>query len=460
MMFRKIELWVVALLCVVFSIVLIGYGALLKQELTEGKKYPFLQKTALLIAEIPENIKNLPRYFNPDLDLETKKSVNKASFADKPRFKRFIKTEREALLLLPRYDGNLKRSVVEIIDLNDFSVLHTFKPDISEINGKTDATRVEFRSLETNSNPKRYEMQHPILEDNGDLTFHGNKAPQVKIDFCGKLLWVNDDHVFHHSIEKDQEGNYWVPAKLFPYAVKKELIGEEYGNYEDDAIVQISPEGKVVYRKSVSEILIENNYKSFLFAQRTSYFHDPVHLNDIQPALQDGTYWKQGDVFLSLKKIAMILHFRPSTNKLVNVITGNFFNQHDIDIISDREISIFNNNVLHAKHNKNLITNNKILIYNFETKQFSEKFASGMKKNKIKTISQGLSDILKDGSMLVEEQNYGRILFFNSEGKLEWEFVNRADNNKMYRVKWSRIIEDKNLIKKTKLMIRDSKCSN
>jgi len=31
--FKKIEIWIVALLCVVFFLVLIGYGAILRHEL-------------------------------------------------------------------------------------------------------------------------------------------------------------------------------------------------------------------------------------------------------------------------------------------------------------------------------------------------------------------------------------------------------------------------------------------
>ena len=29
--------------------------------------------------------------------------------------------------------------------------------------------------------------------------------------------------------------------------------------------------------------------------------------------------------------------------------------------------------------------------------------------------------------MLVEEQNHGRIIFFNKDGKKEWEYINKDD---------------------------------
>ena len=71
---------------------------------------------------------------------------------------------------------------------------------------------------------------------------------------------------------------------------------------------------------------------------------DPIHLNDIEPALYDSKYWKKGDLFLSSRHQSAIIHYRPEINKVINYLTGPFSQQHDVDIISDEEISIFDNN--------------------------------------------------------------------------------------------------------------------
>ena len=448
-MFRKIELWVVALLFVIFLIVLICYGAILREELKPNKTRDwYLQKIALHIAEIPKNTRDIifSRLVLPD------------KHANKPRFKRFIQTEREELLLLARHNGDLKRGVVEIVDLNGFSVLHTFKPDFDEINNQTDTSRIVFKKLKTDNRPDRYLMKHPILLNNGDLVFHSD-SPLVKIDYCSKLLWVNDNNNYHHSNNIDHEGNYWVPSRMYPYAVDKEIVSDQYGKYIDDSIAKISPNGKILYQKSVSQILIEHGYKSLIFGI-DSYYRDPIHLNDIEPALNDGPFWNRGDVFLSLRDRSLILHYRPQSNQLINLISGPFLKQHDVDIISDKEISIFNNNNINTFRGDMNLSNSEVVIYNFENNQFSQKFANSMAENNVITETQGLSDILKDGSLMVEEQNYGRILFFNSEGKLEWEFINKAANNKIYFVSWSRIIDDIKLINNIKEIIQNTTCSN
>ena len=81
-----------------------------------------------------------------------------------------------------------------------------------------------------------------------------------------------------------------------------------------------------------------------------------------------------------------------------------------------------------------------------------------MKENDVNAKTEGLADILKDGSMMVEDTDNGRIVFFNFDGEIEWEFVNKADNNKVYTVSWSRIVEDKNLIKNIKQKIQNTTC--
>ena len=61
---------------------------------------------------------------------------NKGPYLDKPpllfkhknkKFKQFIENKRDALLILPRYDHSTSRSVVEVIDLNNFEILHSYQ---------------------------------------------------------------------------------------------------------------------------------------------------------------------------------------------------------------------------------------------------------------------------------------------------------------------------------------------
>lgn len=429
---------------------MIGFGAIVKYNYDGGEKYQFLQKSVMLIAEVPINIRKMIKHrtLNFDRPLELKKHK------DKKRFEQFIENKRNALLVLPRYEYSLSRAVLDIIDLNNFEIIHTYKHDIDEMNNQVTNTK-EFSRIKIDDSTIRFEYRHPLLLEDGSIISDSDYSVEFKIDFCSNLQWINDEEIFHHSKMLDYEGNIWVGGQMNPKSkyVKKYSIE----NFQDDSIIKINTHGKILFNKSVSEILIENNIVADNFALTSSLSNqlDPIHLNDIEPAFTDTEYWKRGDVFISIRHQSSIIHYRPSTNKVINYITGPFAQQHDVDIISDKEISIFNNNNFFADNEYS-----EVVIYNFETKKFRKLFNDQLQKENFKTFWQGLSHTFKDGSLMVEEQDHGRIILFNNKGEKEWEFVNKDKNGDIGFVTWSRVIEDEIFINNFKSMVKNKQCLN
>ena len=130
---------------------------------------------------------------------------------------------------------------------------------------------------------------------------------------------LNDSDRFHHSIEEDSDGNVWISTYKFPYSLPSNYVGDNFENFYDDTLVKISPKGIVLYEKPISEIFIENGLEYLLFSVGNSQFNmDPIHINDIQPVLEDSNYWKKGDLFLSPRQLNAIIHYRPNTNKVIS----------------------------------------------------------------------------------------------------------------------------------------------
>jgi len=428
----------------------IGFGGLLKYHYAGGERFQFLQNIAVTIAEVPYKI----RFVIENKTINFNKLPYLDKNKDKERFKQFIGNERNALLVLPRYEHSLGRSVVDIIDLNDFEVIHTYKHDIREMNSKVKNID-KFPRINVDHSPRRFRYDHPIVLDDGSLISFSKNQPIFKIDFCSKLEWINDEEMFHHGQNLDRNGDIWVIARIDPQS--RYVSRYYYDEYWDDAIVKIDVNGNILYKKSVTEILIENDVvlETFVFNNYISKQYDPIHLNDIEPAFQNTEYWKKDDLFLSIRDQNAIVHYRPSTNKVLNVITGPFIGQHDVDIISDKEISIFNNNRF-IKDNKY----SEVLVYNFETKTFKKIFNDQLQKNNFKTETNGLSEIFRDGALMVEETVHGRIILFNNQGQKEWEYVNKDKNGNIGRLFWSRIIEDELFIKNFKSMVKNETCLN
>lgn len=390
-----------------------------------------ISKVALFLAEIPSNLK---RMMTVDLLLVEDRFPNLSGFVGDP-------LQEKSFLLLSRYDGDIEESVVELVDLQSFDVLHTWNPDINSFFEKVDKVEGgKWEYLERDRNDNRIRLIHPILSEDGSLLFQ-NSSPLIKIDKNSELEWMKNDEVYHHSNEEDIDGNVWVCVRYYPFKIDEKYVGDEYGNYDDDGIRKISSTGEILFDKSVSEIFIENDMEYLLFSVGDQVFtRDPIHLNDIQPVEKDTKYWKKGDVFLSFRHQSMVMLYRPKTNEIIWKGIGKFFHQHDVDILDNSRISIFDNNSKNTFSGDVTDGINRVVIYDFETEKYSYHLEKSLRKEDVRTITEGRSQILPNGDLFIEESNYGRTLYFNSDGSLRWTHINRGNNGKVYRVNWSRIL--------------------
>ena len=373
-MFKKIELWVVLMIIIFILICSILFGSVLRYHYNGGKNFTSLRNLSVFFAEIPSNIKNVriirSNIYNakdiPFANFNNKELINELK--NKQRFKRYLKKERNEILVLPRYDGKSKRSVVEIIDLNDFKVIHKYSHDVNAMNNLVSNNK-EHSRLDFDDNQLRLEYRHPLILKDGSLVSDSDYSPLFKLNFCSELEWINDVEKFHHSKMLANDGNIWVPSSMNPYSdILSKHLKDPHFDFYDDAITKVNQSGKIIFQKSISEILIENKILSL--SDLLNFFTsrgDPVHLNDIEEAKKNSLYWNKGDLFLSSRHLNAVIHYRPSNNEVIKYIKGPFYHQHDVDIISDKEISIFNNN---EQIDKISGKNSNLLIYNFENKSF------------------------------------------------------------------------------------------
>ena len=431
-MFKKIEIWILYLTILLSILFIIGFGALVRQELVGSIKAGWISKTALTLAEIPVNIKRI--------------LVNSLVVEDRfPSLGGFNGTpnSEKSYLLLSTYNGDLNEGIVELVDLTNFGVLHTWNPDIDAFNNLVEQVD-EFKNLNRDDNNSRHILRHPKLTKDGGLLTLLDFTPIRKIDECSNLIFQISHNQFHHSIETDIDGNIWIPTHIYPQSLPAKKIGRdlhgEDGGYWDDGVSKLSPDGEILFEKSVSQIFIDNGLEYLLFGHGTSYEEDPIHLNDIQPVNYDTIYWKKGDVFLSIRNQSMVLLYRPSTNKIIWKGVGSFFRQHDVDILDNTRISIFNNNFKSFASGNEVDGSNDVIIFDFATSEYSRYLEDSLIKYDVQTIFQGRSEIMPNRDLFIEETESARILYFNADGSLRWTHVNRAKDGNVYRIGWSRIL--------------------
>ena len=236
---------------------------LVKLSMYGSDKFYKLSSLASNLSDIPfkyspkKIILNIKRYRNPEIDLEALKTgFNKYKTSGKKKFNIIKKKERDDLLILSSYDGDLKRSIVQIISLNDYSVIHKYKPDITHINNeiiKKDKNKI-FKNILRDSKISRNRIYHPAINNDGDLFFsEGVGSSLIRVDFCGNLKSINVDR-FHHSLNFDTEGNLWTVAHMVPYSkfVQKALPRDTKDFFMEDAITKLDKNGNVLWKRSFS----------------------------------------------------------------------------------------------------------------------------------------------------------------------------------------------------------------
>ena len=75
MLFKKIELWVLILIFLIFIIFTIIFGALLRDYYLGGNRFPKIQKVATFVASIPSNIAKYKILTNGHLDFKIIRKV-------------------------------------------------------------------------------------------------------------------------------------------------------------------------------------------------------------------------------------------------------------------------------------------------------------------------------------------------------------------------------------------------
>ncbi len=287
---------------------MMGFSAIVKYNFEGGEKYQFLQKPVMLIAEVPLTLRKIIK--NNSITGNVVVPMNDIIYENIKIFDKKLVTSPppppENLILISRHDGDLGRSIVEIRDLNTFEVLHSYLPDIEKIYEKIDLSKDEFKNLKRDKGVNRFYMWHPSITNMGELIFQSS-SPLVKIDFNSNVVWVNDEDRFHHSTNLDDEENIYVPSQYRPYSkLVSNYVGlnnrtEKY-DFEDDVINILDKNGKILFSKSVTEILIENGHLNRIFSQQ-SYKTDPIHLNDIQPVFKKILNILKREMYFKFKKL-------------------------------------------------------------------------------------------------------------------------------------------------------------
>ncbi len=425
-----------------YSILLSSFVRNIYLAQDKGEKWGSLAKPVKFMAELPSAIKQSVN--KPEFYVKNKNSEDGISFSNKTGVQGYPK-------LLVTYKTEKFGQKFELLDLSNGKSIKKWEPDNESLYARA------YNELNPRKSPKGSDLyfMHPLLLKDSSLIFSSQLTSLLtRIDKDGTPLWLNNDRRYHHTTEFDHEGNIYSCTMPF-VSGKYDILPEDYEGYKntliDDEITKINPEtGEVLFSKSIIQILIDNGYENLLLS-KGQFISDIIHLNDIQPALTTTEYWQKGDLLVSCRNISAVFLYRPSTNKIIWLRNGPWYNQHDADFYENSKIVVFGNDIIREESTTNpkvttqnlyfnsKTKNNEIYVYDFEKDSVSTPYHRLMQKEKVRTRTSGRCDILENGDIFVEDTNNGRVVIGDSINK-KLEFVKRIDQEHISSLFWSRII--------------------
>lgn len=271
-----------------------------------------------------------------------------------------------------------------------------------------------------------------VLEPNGDLVFNYEELGMMKVDVCGRPIWRLPRRT-HHSIVRDDNGNYWAPE-----LVQSDKPLSTLPNYKPPlflySVLEVSPDGHIIREIPMIDLLIRNGYSGLLYTQSTSQFStavsdDVLHMNDVDVfprSMAEGAF-KHGDIMVSLRNINTVVVFDPRTLIIKTAIIGRFVRQHDPDFEDGWNISVFdNNNITSDSH----YGSSRIASYSVKDGHVGTIF-EGTQNYPFYSIIMGKHQRLNNGGILVAEAMKGHIFELSPDKHIVWEYFNQTGNKGM-----------------------------
>lgn len=413
----------IVLILLFWSLGLIWYA--IKAERVPEADRNGVERAVVFVRDIPRNVEewftvtsspteHQEKVLDPDLDI---RPIGK--------LQEYSNVPDELYLLHYRYEGDNKGNVyLQNIKTGEIAktwhiplkeVLH----DLQELDRQL-MTGFRNGSIPLNmtsrvaKNIPALQINAPIMAEDSSLLFNCLSLGHLyKLDKSSQLVWKSDDTV-HHSVELDKDGSIWACSVNWGHPVAKA------NEYREDAVLCLDTSGKRSRFYSLSDIFAENDLFEKLVAATPSfqqdYGQDPYHLNDVVPARSDGSFWQKGDLFLSMRHKSLVLQYRPRDGTVVWYKQGPWLAQHDINIVGDSSISVFNNNAM-LLPDRMSDAGSSITYFDFR-----DQATSSLGQGLFATQWQGRQTLIENGSILVEETNKGVYHLLNSTGDLICRF--------------------------------------
>ena len=262
------------------------------------------------------------------------------------------------------------------------------------------------------------------LFPNGDLLAIFEGIGMVKLDIDSNVIWKNKCRS-HHDLFIADDGKIHTLARY--WREHHDALDIE-GDYLEDYILVLSPDGEELSRVSILQALVDSDYSSLLGLARKS--RDLLHTNTIE--VLDGQHadrypmWQAGHVLLSVPSLNTVMVVDPVAKVVTWAATGLWGFQHQPTVLADGRMLVFDN--LGNKHAADRakaggVGISRIVEIDPMTLEIVWRY-TGSELVPFESKILGSSARLPNGNTLMTEGMGGRALEVNRDGMIVWEYLN------------------------------------
>ena len=256
------------------------------------------------------------------------------------------------------------------------------------------------------------------------------------MDFEGNVLVLKEyGFVLHHRIKINN-------GRIFCTVRRNKKITSSSREVKDEGFVEFNLDGEIKQQFWMSEHLdqIAKLTSISSLVGYTSSQDDPFHVNDVElvcgSTFTEANRLIDNDVLLSVRNFNTILQIR--NDSVFRVFQGKWNLQHDVDILNDSTLSIFNNNSAGTYVGLCDKFHSSIINYNINTGLYNE-FILPINHS---TRTEGQVQLLSDGSRVIEVQNHGLIVIYDKDGELIYSsHIRSRDGEYNEMLNWAPILE-------------------
>ena len=287
----------------------------------------------------------------------------------------------------------------------------------------------------------RHRVWHPYLSKDGTLTYLIPWNDLISVDLKkGQEKW-RVRGAFHHSLEPDANGDFWVCGAVEPESISNNKSKIRHCNklFEDQTLVKVSQSGKILHLISVADLVLNSGLEYLLYgSSNPSVNFDPIHLNQITPILSDSGVFKKGQILVSLRNISTILLIDPVSESVIWHRSGNWMNQHCVVPVGHSTFSVLDNHSFASgEYWLNPTWHTRIVTHNIETCKDVEVQINDGFPRWLNIPTEGRALPIDPNNWIIEDSLQGTIMIYGNQ-KLIFKWSNLYPNDTVGITSWCR----------------------